>query len=84
MKILLLIGILLLYFPALYFFKKKIIRTMGEEEVPAHLRWYDGAGYLINHSTDSSKREKLSKLQSQIRTAGITGIILFWVVALFL
>jgi hypothetical protein len=84
MKVLFLVGILLVYFPVLYFSKKKIIRTMGEEKIPAHLSWYDGAGYLINHSTDSTKREKLIRLQSRIRTAGITGIIMFWVVVLLL
>jgi hypothetical protein len=84
MKVLFLVAILLVYFPVLYFFKKKIIRTMGVEEIPAHLRWYEGAGYLIHHSTDSTKREKLIRLQSQIRTAGITGIIMFWVVVLLL
>ncbi|MDO1448827.1 hypothetical protein Q0590_21295 [Rhodocytophaga aerolata] len=83
MKIILLVSILIIYFPVLYLFKRKIIRTMGTEEVPAHLRWYEGAGYLIKHSHDDSKVEKLTQLQNQIRMASITGILLFWAVVLF-
>lgn len=84
MKIILLVGILLIYFPVLYFFKRRIIRTIGEEEVPAHLRWYEGAGYLIRHSKDNHKIKKLMHLQSQIRITAITGIVLFWTVVLLM
>jgi hypothetical protein len=83
MKIILLVCILVIYFPLLYVFKRKIIRAMGTEEVPAHLRWYEGAGYLIKHSHDVSKVEKLTQLQSQIRVASIVGILFFWTVVFF-
>ncbi len=84
MKIYLLIGILLIYFPVLYFFKTRIIKVMGAEEVPSHMKWYEGAMYLIKHTADRVKRDQLTKLQSQIRMAGITGVILFWLVVLFM
>jgi hypothetical protein len=84
MKILFLVAILLVYFPVLYYFKKRIIHTMGGEDVPVHLRWYEGAGYLIKHSADLSKRQELTGLQTQIRIAGMAGIVLFWIVALSL
>lgn len=55
------VSILVIYLPVLYIFKRKIIRTIRTEEVPSHLRWYEGAGYLMKHSRDHSKIEKLTR-----------------------
>lgn len=84
MKIYLMISILLIYFPVLYFFKTRIIKEIRSEEIPSHLKWYEGAAYLIKYTSDRTKREKLAKLQSQIRLAGATGIILFWMIVFFI
>lgn len=82
MKFFLLIIILLIYFPVLYYYKTKVIQAIGDAERPQHLRWYEGATYVIQHTSDQIKRDKLIKLRDQTRIAGLTGIILFWMVVL--
>jgi hypothetical protein len=83
MKFYLLIGILLIYFPVLIYFKNRIIGETADVDKPEHLRWYEGASYIISHTTDAGKRSKLIKLREQIRIAGIMGIVVFWLVVLF-
>jgi hypothetical protein len=77
MKFYLLIGILLIYFPVLIYFKNRIIGETAGVDKPEHLRWYEGASYIISHTTDAGKRSKLVKLreQSECRNYGYCSFL---------
>jgi hypothetical protein len=83
MKFFLLVSLLLIYFPVLYYYKTRIVRAMADASKPEHLRWYEGAEYVIKHSADIQVREALMSLQKQIRGVSIAGIVLFWLIVFF-
>lgn len=83
MKFFLLVSLLLIYFPLLYYYKTRIIRVTGSASKPDYMRWYEGADYVIKHTTDHAQRATLVSLRKQIRTIGLAGIFLFWFIVIF-
>ncbi|QHT66617.1 hypothetical protein GXP67_08085 [Rhodocytophaga rosea] len=83
MKFFLLVSLLLIYFPVLVYYKSRIVRVIADVSKPEHLRWYEGAEYVMKHTTDVNLRETLTDLRKQIRNISITGIVLFWLIVFF-
>lgn len=83
MKLILLVGILLIYFPLLYYFKRRICKELADTSFPEHMRWYESSLYVIKTSSDENKKVVLIKLHRQIRIISVSGIVLFWFVLLF-
>ena len=83
MKLLLLVGTLLIYFPVLYYFKRRILKELNNTEFPEHMRWYESSLYVIKTTSDTSKKAVLVKLHRQIRIVGVSGIGIFWFVLFF-
>jgi hypothetical protein len=83
MKFFLLISLLLIYFPLLYLYKSRIRRLIADASKPEHLQWYEGAEYVIKHTSDVNMREALTGLRKQMRRTSIAGITLFWLIVLF-